>query len=160
MLLLKAMDVMQNKLTDQISYSDDNSYDSCSEEMCSDKPINLKQFRLCINANSNSNNINKSDRGCLRAESKVLKMCGVSNNNTTSKQFTIENILGLEDRNNNSDKKDHDCDDDYEEVDDVDDEVDDRDVSINNKHCLEDKYYQKHGRMSPADMRQSCEYNN
>lgn len=62
-----------------VEYSDQSSdTDSDSQEICIDKTLELKTFRLC----SDSEN-----RRFFKASSKTVK----------NKTFTIENILGLED---------------------------------------------------------------
>lgn len=60
-------------------YSEDSFDDSDSEEICLRKPMNLKQFRMCI--------------GDSRGDHKGIS----TSKSAKSKTFTIENILGLED---------------------------------------------------------------
>ncbi|XP_037027693.1 homeobox protein vab-15 [Bradysia coprophila] len=68
---------MNNK--DMVEYSDQSSdTDSDSQEICIDKTLELKTFRLCSDG---------ENRRYFKASSKTVK----------NKTFTIENILGLED---------------------------------------------------------------
>lgn len=74
-----------------VEYSDQSSdTDSDSQEICIDKTLELKTFRLC----SDSEN-----RRFFKASSKTVK----------NKTFTIENILGLEDNSDDNDKSNKGC---------------------------------------------------